>query len=87
MLSRRLTNQLTALTSQSCWGCCGAESTVNARFAQNDFGKGLLGRGLKRREDFLMPPMTTGEIAIVCALFGVLVLWFGIYLWRQIRDP
>jgi hypothetical protein len=30
--------------------------------------------------------MTTLEIAIVCALFGVLVLWFDIYLWRQMRD-
>ncbi|MGC2075349.1 MAG: hypothetical protein WA728_04810, partial [Xanthobacteraceae bacterium] len=37
-------------------------------------------------EDFLMPPMTILEIAIVCALFGILALWFGIYLWRQIRD-
>jgi hypothetical protein len=30
--------------------------------------------------------MTPIEIAIVCALFGVLALWFGVYLWRQLRD-
>jgi hypothetical protein len=33
-----------------------------------------------------IPPMDTVEFVIVCALFGVLILWFGVYLWRQIRD-
>jgi hypothetical protein len=27
--------------------------------------------------------MSTFEIAIASALIGILVLWFGIYLWRS----
>jgi hypothetical protein len=37
-------------------------------------------------ENSLMPPMSLFEIAIVSAIVGVLVLWFGIYLWRERRD-
>jgi len=33
-----------------------------------------------------IPAMDNVEFVIVCALFGVLILWFGVYLWRQIRD-
>ena len=32
-----------------------------------------------------MPPMSLSEAAIAFAIVGVLVLWFGIYLWRE-RD-
>ena len=30
--------------------------------------------------------MSLFETAIVSAIVGVLVLWFGIYLWRKRRD-
>jgi hypothetical protein len=33
-----------------------------------------------------IPPMDAVEFVVVCALFGVLILWFSIYLWRQMRD-
>jgi hypothetical protein len=33
-----------------------------------------------------IPPMDNVELMIVSALFGVLILWFGVYLWRQIRN-
>jgi len=33
-----------------------------------------------------IPPMDNVELVIVSALFGVLILWFGIYLWRQLRN-
>jgi len=41
---------------------------------------------VSNRENFLMPPISLFQIAIVSAIVGVLVLWFGIYLWRDRRD-
>jgi hypothetical protein len=40
---------------------------------------------IKTKGKIFMPPMDTVEIVIVCALFGALVLWFGIYLWHEMR--
>ena len=56
--------------------------------ASQNLRGGLRPRIMKaaNREDFLMPRMSTFEIAIASAIVGVLVLWFGIYLWRERRD-
>jgi hypothetical protein len=45
-----------------------------------------INEGPSKRKNFLMPPMSLFETAIVFAIVGVLVLWFGIYLWRERRD-
>ena len=54
-------------------------------------GKRLAGRSyIINRRTFIVtlsiPPMDSVELVIASAIFGVLILWFGYYLWRQIRD-
>jgi hypothetical protein len=53
-------------------------------------GKRLAVRGdIFKGRTFIMTlsitPMDSVELVIASAIFGVLILWFGYYLWRQIR--
>jgi hypothetical protein len=84
--SIRFSDSHSAVPIKEVRGLEEARRAANNQRAASDAGRGDINKGRTFIVTLSIPPMDSVELVIASAIFGVLILWFGYYLWRQIRD-